>query len=268
MYPNLATMANRRPRGAITNPVTGPAIQATTPVSSTPGAGPVPTPAPASPPAQTKYNPLLSYKDANIFLQGSTGGVSMNGNDPMYENQDAVNKFMQENGYGSMEYDNGGNPYTITTNTSGKPMFKDPKAQQFFSKYTPAAVERNPDGSPNTSGLYNSKAVFYDPNFGWVTASNNIKGRVEETKLGKVMSTAMPLVMGAMMGGIGGLPALTYGLGMGGMKMASGQGSWKSLIPTLAGAALGYAGVPGNLAGLAKTGVGLALNNPFARRKR
>lgn len=221
---------------------------------------PTTTPATIKPVATTqpKYNPTFSYDDSNMLLQELNGGVTT----PTYKNVDAVNKYKQDNGFQTMEYENNGNPYTISGRDPSKPLFADPKLDAFFKKVGGAtAVKTGADGMPDRSLLSNQSAVFYDPTFGWVTPSNNYKPRTQETTMGKVVSTAIPAIAGLMMPGV----AAPYWAAMNaGMKFAGG-GSWKNMIPTLAGLGLGAMGVPSNLTGLAKAGIGLAINNPFRR---
>jgi hypothetical protein len=113
------------------------------------------------------------------------------------------------------------------------------------------------------------KYVTWDDNYGWITHRKNYDPDGDKSWFQRNIGNILPAVVGTALGG----PAGTaIGLGMAGVKAASGQMSWQSLLPAILSAGLpmipGFSGL-GNLAKLGiRTGGNFAINNLINRGRR
>jgi hypothetical protein len=114
-----------------------------------------------------------------------------------------------------------------------------PTSRQFGANWRPVSEH-------DKYKVLDPRYVVWDDELGWITHKDNYNPEGGKSWWQRNAATALPTIMGTLLGG----PAGTaIGLGMAGVRAASGQTSWRNLLPALLTAGYGMSGLPGMLNG-------------------
>ena len=143
-------------------------------------------------------------------------------------------------------------------NYSNAPSVKVPwKGGQSVTAAGLMPVDLGPDGKPATSVLLDPKKVYNDPNYGWVTTTDNYNQAHD--KLGTAFATYLPMLAAGALGGMtfAGMGAGLAG-GAGGLSSGAADTVATGLFKTAGNAVLGNnGGILGSLLNVAGGATGL-----------